>query len=125
MKTKKDLEKLTDKEIIYIPFWSDQNTWFKIDDKEELRKKYELPLDAYIIGSFQRDTEGSDLKSPKLIKGPDRLIKIIKSSGKIFLEVGKGQENRVIKIATKHGLSIKEYKKDLSGVTRVLIFIIK
>ncbi len=54
-----------------------------------------------------------------------KLINIIKSSGKIFLEIGKGQENCIIKIATEHGLSLKEYKKDLSGVTRVLIFMIK
>lgn len=87
LKTKKELEKLTDKEIIYIPFWSDQNTWFKIDDKDKLRNKYGLPLDAYIIGSFQRDTEGSDLKSPKLIKGPDRLIQIIESKNKVFNKV--------------------------------------
>ena len=87
LKTKKELEKLTDKEIIYIPFWSDQNTWFKIDDKDKLRNKYGLPLDAYIIGSFQRDTEGSDLRSPKLIKGPDRLIQIIKSKNKEFDKV--------------------------------------
>ena len=87
LKTKKELEKLTDKEIIYIPFWSDQNTWFKIDDKDNLRNKYGLPLDAYIIGSFQRDTEGSDLKSPKLIKGPDRLIQIIESKNKEFNKV--------------------------------------
>ena len=87
LKTKKELEKLTDKEIIYIPFWSDQNTWFKIDDKDNLRNKYGLPLDAYIIGSFQRDTEESDLKSPKLIKGPDRLIRIIESKNKEFNKV--------------------------------------
>tara|TARA_X000001036_G_scaffold343473_1_gene323081 strand:- start:5256 stop:6182 length:927 start_codon:yes stop_codon:yes gene_type:complete len=87
LKTKKELGKLTDKEIIYIPFWSDQNTWFKIDDKDKLRNKYGLPLDAYIIGSFQRDTEGSDLKSPKLIKGPDRLIQIIESKNKEFNKV--------------------------------------
>ena len=54
-----------------------------------------------------------------------KLLNIIKSSGKIFLEIGKGQENFVIKIAIEHGLSLKEYKKDLSGVTRVIIFIIK
>ena len=87
LKTKKELKKLTDKEIIYIPFWSDQNTWFKIDDKDKLRNKYGLPLNAYIIGSFQRDTEGSDLKSPKLIKGPDRLIQIIESKNKKFNKV--------------------------------------
>ena len=49
--------------------------------------KYGLPLDAYIIGSFQRDTEGSDLKSPKLIKGPYRLIQIIESKNKEFNKV--------------------------------------
>ena len=42
----------------------------------------DLPLDDFVLGSFQRDTEGSDLKSPKLIKGPDRLIKIIESKNK-------------------------------------------
>jgi len=52
-----------------------------------LRNKYGLPLDAYIIGSFQRDTEGSDSRSPKLIKGPDRLIQIIKSKNKEFDKV--------------------------------------
>ena len=54
-----------------------------------------------------------------------KLLNIIKSSGKIFLEIGKGQENCVIKLASEHGLSLKEFKKDLSGVTRVLIFIVK
>ena len=54
-----------------------------------------------------------------------KLLNIIKSSGKIFLEIGKGQENCVIKLAKEHGLLLKEFKKDLSGVTRVLIFIVK
>ena len=54
-----------------------------------------------------------------------KLLNIIKSSGKIFLEIGKGQENCIIKIATEHGLSIKGYKNDLSGVTRVLFFMVK
>ena len=30
-----------------------------------------------MVGSFQRDTEGDDLMSPKLIKGPDIFIKIV------------------------------------------------
>ena len=53
------------------------------------------------------------------------LSNIIKSNGNIFFEIGKGQENDVTKIATKHGLFPKVYKKDLSGVTRVIIFGIK
>ena len=53
------------------------------------------------------------------------LSNIIKSNGNIFFEIGKGQENDVTKIAIKHGLFPKEYKKDLLGVTRVIIFGIK
>lgn len=78
LKTKEELTKLTNKQIVYIPFWSDQNTWYKIDNKSYLRKKYNIQSNAFVIGSFQRDTEGKDLKSPKLIKGPDRFIEIVK-----------------------------------------------
>ena len=37
-------------------------------------KKYNLSNEDYIVGSFQRDTEGHDLHSPKLSKGPDLFI---------------------------------------------------
>lgn len=30
-----------------------------------------MSINDYYVGSFQRDTEGSDLKTPKLEKGPD------------------------------------------------------
>ena len=77
LKTKKDLENITDKKIVYIPFWVNGNIWFDIEDKETLRDKYNIPRKSFVVGSFQRDTEGSDLISPKLIKGPDRFIKIV------------------------------------------------
>ncbi len=54
-----------------------------------------------------------------------KLRNIVKLHGKIFLEIGKEQESFVTSIAKEHGLSQKGYKKDLSGVTRVLMFIIK
>ena len=54
-----------------------------------------------------------------------KLINIIRSNGKIFIELGKGQQNHVTSIATDHGLSLIEYRKDLSGVTRVIILNIK
>lgn len=75
----KDLRNLTTKPITYIPFWVNESIWFNIPDKSNLRKKYNIDEESYLIGSFQRDTEGSDLKSPKLIKGPDRFIEIVKS----------------------------------------------
>ena len=77
-KVKEQLENLTDKPVTYIPFWVNQNLWFNIEDKKFLRKKFGVAQDSFLVGSFQRDTEGSDLISPKLIKGPDRFIEIVK-----------------------------------------------
>ncbi len=39
--------------------------------RQRLKKEMGLTEKDFLIGSFQRDTEGSDLKSPKLEKGPD------------------------------------------------------
>ena len=76
-KTVAELKKLTNKKIVSIPFWVDQNLFFDIQNKEDLRKKYKFNNQDYLIGSFQRDTEGSDLINPKLIKGPDIFLKIV------------------------------------------------
>ncbi len=74
--TKSQLLKITNKKVTSIPFWVNQNIWFNIEN-ENLRKKYEFKKEAFLIGSFQRDTEGSDLMSPKLSKGPDQLLEIV------------------------------------------------
>lgn len=77
-KVLQELQKLTPKPITYIPFWVNQNIWYEIENKEKLKLKYNIPVNSFVIGSFQRDTEGKDLKSPKLIKGPDRFVEIAK-----------------------------------------------
>ena len=76
-KTVSQLRKLTDKKIIPIPFWVDQNIFYEMQNKKDLRKKFNFNTDDYLIGSFQRDTEGSDLVTPKLIKGPDIFLEIV------------------------------------------------
>ena len=43
-----------------------------------MREKYKISNEEFLIGSFQRDTEGSDLFSPKLSKGPDQFIEMVK-----------------------------------------------
>jgi len=75
--TKKQIEKLTDKRVISIPFWVNEKIWHQIDEKNKLREKFKLDPEAFIVGSFQRDTEGKDLVSPKLSKGPDQFLKIV------------------------------------------------
>lgn len=77
-KTKKQLENLTDKKIISIPFWVDSKIFKELENKNILREKYGFSDKDYLIGSFQRDSEGKDVSQPKLIKGPDIFFRIIK-----------------------------------------------
>lgn len=82
VRTEKFIKSLTKKPIKLIPYWANQNLFFKSKQtKQELREKYNLPLDAYLVGSFQRDTEGAGIQNniflPKLEKGPDLLCKTI------------------------------------------------
>ena len=62
--TNSQLKKITDKKIYNIPFWINPKIWFEIKNKENIKAKYSLSEDKYYVGSFQRDTEGADLKSP-------------------------------------------------------------
>lgn len=64
-----------------VPYLVDVDTFRPLEQGdppvERLREEWALPSDAFLVGSFQRDTEGSDLKSPKLVKGPDLLLEIL------------------------------------------------
>lgn len=76
------IKEFTKKPIHVIPYWANQKVWRKTFSKLELRKKYGLQQDSYVVGSFQRDTEGNDLKSPKLEKGPDLLADYLELESK-------------------------------------------
>jgi len=76
-RTRDFVSNLTNKPVHIVPYWGHTESWKKTGDKYELRKKYEIPEDVFVIGSFQRDTEGHDLISPKLEKGPDLLADFI------------------------------------------------
>ncbi len=75
-KTEKQLQDLTDKKIFYSPFWVDSKKWYEITNKSNLRRRYKLSDDSFLVGSFQRDTE-RDRETPKLEKGPDNLLEIL------------------------------------------------
>lgn len=57
--------------------WINDTTYFHINNKEQLRTKLGLASTDYLIGSFQKDTEGRT-NSPKLSKGPDIFVNIIR-----------------------------------------------
>ena len=107
-RTKEQVERLTNKEITVIPFWINQDIWFEID-KSQIRNKYSFPEDRFLIGSFQRDTEGSDLVSPKLSKGPDIFINIIskmyKQNSNIEIILTGKRRNYIISELEKIGVN--------------------
>lgn len=62
------------KGITIAPFWVNGDMWHVTPEpRENIRRRLGLDPEAFLVGSFQRDTEGSDLISPKLEKGPDLL----------------------------------------------------
>ena len=105
-KVKNQLESLTTKPVTYIPFWVNQKIWYNIPDKKSLRKKYDINLNTFVAGSFQRDTEGKDLKSPKLIKGPDRFLEIA-----VYLNK-KYDDFKVVLSGTRRQYVINELEKE-------------
>ncbi|MBR4624575.1 MAG: hypothetical protein IKO56_03445, partial [Alphaproteobacteria bacterium] len=50
--------------------------------------------------------------------------KLLKKNGKIYLEIGIGQSNQIIKIFEFFGWHFERIEKDLAGINRVLVFTI-
>ena len=70
--------------IVQIPLSVDTNLFKKKLNKKKLRQKYLLPQNKFLIGSFHKDGNGWDRgDTPKLIKGPDILIKTLKNLKKL------------------------------------------
>jgi glycosyltransferase involved in cell wall biosynthesis len=80
-KTKDFISQITKKPIVVIGYWYNSKIWSPIS-KEKAREKMNISSNRYVIGSFQRDTEGHDLKSPKLEKGPDIFVETVKKINK-------------------------------------------
>ncbi|MBO7645210.1 MAG: peptide chain release factor N(5)-glutamine methyltransferase [Alphaproteobacteria bacterium] len=49
-------------------------------------------------------------------------VNLLKPNGKIYLEIGVGQSNHVIKIFKYFGWKFERVEPDLSGINRVLVF---
>ena len=68
---------LTKKPIVMIPYWANQKIWYPTSNKYDLKTKHGIPFGRFVLGSFQRDSEGADTSRPKLEKGPDLLADYI------------------------------------------------
>ena len=102
------IQKYIQKPIKIIPLWHNENIWKFLNNKNGLRKKHNF--DGFLIGSFQRDTEGASIKNctfkPKLEKGPDIFIQCL-------LHLQKTHKNiKVLLTGTRRQYVIKELKKN-------------
>jgi glycosyltransferase involved in cell wall biosynthesis len=104
--TYKELRNLTKKPIMYLPFWIDDKVFFPINDKNKIKQKWKVNKKDYLIGSFQRDSEGKNPKLPKLIKGPDIFFDIVKDIHSNRKEV------RVILTGKRRDYLINRLKED-------------
>ena len=110
-KTKRILEQITKKPIVVTCYWVDESKWcFK--NLKKSKAEVGLPHDTYSIGSFQRDTEGSNPKIPKLEKGPDIFCDYVellneKLNGNITVLLGGWRRQYVISRLENQNINYK------------------
>lgn len=110
--------------VKYIPYTIDAKLFFPLEDKKALRKKFHLPEEAYIIANFHRDSEGSDLHTPKTQKAPELFLAILKElqhRGHSFHVLLAGPRRHWLRAAlAKEGMSFtfvgKETEADDFGI---------
>ncbi|MEM4326171.1 MAG: glycosyltransferase [Candidatus Pacearchaeota archaeon] len=116
--------------VAYQPFYVDERIFRRLDkSKEELALllgiNYEFIRNKFLIGSFQRDTQGSDLRSPKWQKGPEQLIEILDSlprKEKWLIVLAGPRRHFIIKECEKRGIPYLYYgKKPLPGIDDITI----
>ena len=108
------LSKFTSKRIYVSPFWINNKIWFPISENKDLKSKFSIPGDAFIVGSFQRDTEGKDGISPKLSKGPDQLFEIIKAISEqknLFVILAGHRRTYLINLLEENNVPYKYYER--------------
>ncbi len=110
-KTKNLITSLTSKPIKVISYWYDKEKWYYVD-KNTARIDLQIPDSDFVIGSFQRDTEGSDLITPKLEKGPDRFCEFIEKNNQrnIHVLLGGFRRQYVINRLCSSNVKISYYE---------------
>tara|TARA_R100000008_G_scaffold86891_1_gene82494 strand:+ start:10290 stop:11192 length:903 start_codon:yes stop_codon:yes gene_type:complete len=110
--TKNFIKEHTNKPITVIGYWYNEKCWYELN-KQGCRQYLGLPKDDYIIGSFQRDTEGFDLKTPKLEKGPDLFCDYVEKLEKDNLHILLGGWRRQYVISRLEQAGIKYTYKEM------------
>ena len=97
--------------VIKEYLWVDREIFFKIEDKTSLREKWGLT--GYIVGSFQKDTEGKT-NDPKMSKGPDIFVNIVEDIQKdhpdLLVVLSGTRRTFIISELEKRGIKYKYFE---------------
>lgn len=102
------VRQLTQKPVNVASYWFNSGLWNPMD-KQECRSELKIDKDRFVIGSFQRDTEGGDLVSPKLEKGPDLFCDYVErvANENTLVLLGGWRRQYVINRLQKAGIDYK------------------
>ena len=117
------VKELSQKPVTIMPHWVNSEVWFS-QEKEKCRAALGIEDARFVIGSFQRDTEGHDLKSPKLEKGPDIFVEICRNIKKqnpnIEVLLGGNRRQYIIKELENIGIPYKYFENaDIETVNKM------
>jgi len=62
--------------VIQAPYTVDRNIFRPLPERSGIRRSLGLSDNDFVIGNFHRDSEGENLRKPKLQKGPDIFLQI-------------------------------------------------
>jgi glycosyltransferase involved in cell wall biosynthesis len=69
---------------VLAPYTVDTSIFRQTPDREEIRREVGVYDSDFLIGNFHRDSEGADLKQPKMQKGPDILFEIARRANSLI-----------------------------------------
>lgn len=124
---KKQLELFKDNDIpvVYQPFYVDEQTFYYLNKSKEelchlLNLDYEVIKRKFLMGSFQRDSLGSDLSKPKWQKNPELFLDILEElphKDKWLLVLAGPRRHYLITQCKKRNIPYYYYGKMPSGLT--------
>lgn len=120
------VKQLTSKSVIMVPYWANQAFWYRqMTSAERItnRRHLDITQDDYVIMSAQRDTEGHDLVSPKLEKGPDLLADALielnkRRGGDVVALLGGWRRQYLIKRLSDAGVRYKYIERPQLNIVR-------
>jgi hypothetical protein len=105
-------------QVVKKHLWVNSEIFYRIEDKKSLREKWGLT--GYIVGSFQKDTEGKT-NEPKMSKGPDIFVNIMediqKNHRELLVILSGTRRTYIINELEKRGIKYKYF--DMIGLSEL------